>query len=394
MRGRTVLYILYTWLVIFAGIFVLYKLFPALNIDAGRELLLMAALIIAAEWFAVTSPHGVVSCGFAVLLAVFLIYGGAEAAYVAGVASLIGQGVANRGNPLRTTVFNAAQYVLAAYCAYTAFIYSGGKEAAGLDGGVFSLFVFTAVYFAVNHFLVYLYHLPQKNIYPALNWADAMKWDAFSYLITVPVGILMMLLYSGSGIVGAVLLFVPFIALQHILKMYVNLEMATRELTALYHISVRLATSDLDKLLELVLKELKRIVGYHSALVYIWREDKDCYVPMAVNSPVARHLKRLPVYKGEGFAGAVAENQQPLLVQDVRRHPRLREEPGLPQVMRSLMAVPLVSSSGVVGIIVVGSRIPNSFDRHHLHILTVISGQASLAVSNAMLSNRLRLFFN
>ena len=393
MRGRTVVYLFYTWLVILAGIFVLYKLFPALNIDAGRELLLLAALIVAAEWFAVTSPQGVVSCGFAVLLAVFLIYGGAEAAYVAGLASLVGQGIANRGNPLRTTVFNAAQYVLAAYCAYTVFVYTGGKEAAGLDGSVFPLTLFIAAYYAVNHFLVYLYQLPRRSISPSLNWTDAMKWDAFSYLITVPVGILMMLLYSGSGIVGAVLLFIPVIALQYILKMYVNLETASRELTAFYHISGRLAVTDLDKLLELILKEYKRVVGYHSALVYIWREDKECYVPLAVNSPIAHHLKRLLVYKGEGFAGAVAENQQPLLVHDVRRHPRLKAEPGLPQVMRSLMAVPLVSSYGVVGIIVVGSRPPNSFDRHHLHILTVMAGQAALAVSNAMLTNRLRLFF-
>lgn len=393
MRKRNILYVLYTWSVIIAAVYVLYKLFPTLDIDAGRELLVMAALIIVAEWFAVTFPQGAVSAGFAALLATFIIYGGAEAVYVAGLSTLVGQGIVNRGNPLRTILFNAAQYLLATYAAFFVFNFVGGAEAAGLTGNFIPLMMFIISYYITNHLLVYLYQLPRKNIYPTANWLDALRWDALSYLITVPVGMLMVLLHGSTNILGPVLLFLPIIAVQHILKMYINLDLANRELTALYHISVRLAITDLDKLLDLILKEYKRIAGYHSAVIYVWREDKGCFVPMAVNSPFAHQLKKLAVYKGEGMVGSAAENQEDLLVQDVRQRPELRAEPGLPRIMRSLMVVPLVSDSGVVGIIVVGSRQANGFDRHHLHVLKVMAGQAAVAVSNAMLSNRLRLYF-
>lgn len=394
MAWRNILHVLYTWAVIFAGIYVLVHLFPALNIDHGRELVVLVTLIILAEWFAVTFPQGLVSGGFAVILAVFIIYGGAAAAYVVALSLLIGGGIANRGNPLRTTLFNAFQYVVAVFGALQLYILAGGAKVnlMTIDNAL-PLAAFIAGYFIINHLLVYLYQLPQRNKYPFLNWIDAMRWDALTYLFTVPIGLLMVLLYGKTGLVGAVLMFIPVIAGQFILRLYVNLDLANRELTALYHVFSRLAVSDPDELMELILKETRRITDYHTGVFYLWREDKGYYDPVVIKSPYADELRGMPVYPGEDFVGMVVEKQQPVLVEDTRKDKVIKKQPGLPQVMRSLMAVPLVTPRGVVGVIVIGSRQPRFFDRHHLHTLTIMAGQASVAVTNAILSNRLRLFF-
>ncbi|MBM7853679.1 putative methionine-R-sulfoxide reductase with GAF domain [Desulfohalotomaculum tongense] len=389
------LHVLYTWLVIGAGVYILVLLFPDLNIDLGRELVFMAALIILADWFAVTFPQVLVSGGFAVVLATFLIYGGTESVYVVGISSLIAGGIVNRGNPLRTTLFNAAQYVLAAYGAFYLYNYLGGAGDNKITAAnMLPLLAFVAGYYLINQLLMYYYYLPRRDIYPSVTWIDTLKWDALTYFFTAPVGILMAMMYGKNGIAGVVLLFIPVIAGQYILRLYVNLELVNRDLTALYNVSSRLAVTGLDELMKLILKEFKRVAGYHTGVFYLWREEKGYFDPVIVDSPWAGKLRLMPVYPGEGFVGMVAENRQPVLVADTRRRPELREKPGLPRVMRSLMAVPLVSTGGVVGVIVLGSRRPRSFDRHHLHTLTIMGGQASVAVTNAILSNRLPLFFD
>ncbi|WP_157834919.1 GAF domain-containing protein [Desulfofalx alkaliphila] len=372
----------------------LVHLFPQLNVDLGLELLVMVALVMVAEWLAVSFAHGFVSGGFAVVLAVFIIYGGSAAAYVVGLSALIGGGIANRGNPIRTTLFNAAQYVLAVFGALYLYKLVGGAAADRLDAGnIIPLAVFILAYYVINHLLVYLYHLPKRSSYPLISWVDALRWDAYTYFFTIPVGLLMVLLYAETGFIGSVLLFIPVIAGQFILRLYIDLEFATRELKVLQHVSSRLAGSDPDELMDIILRESRRIVDYHTGVFYLLRQNRGYYQPVVIKSPYANEIGQMPVYPGEGFVGRVIENARPVLVEDTRQQPHLRQEPGLTRVMRSLLAVPLVSSSGVVGVIVLGSRRPKSFDRHHLHTLTIMAGQAAVAVTNAILSNRLKLFF-
>lgn len=395
MRWRGLGNVLYTWLVIGAAGYVLVDLFPDLNFDVSQELLIMITLIVLAEWFAVTFPQGVVSGGFAVIFATFLIYGGAAAVYVVGIAILIGQGIANRGNPLRTTLFNVAQYVLAVYGAIHLYNFAGGAVLGRLTiENLLPLVVFVISYYMINHLLVSLHQAPRRDIYPTLSRLDILKWDAYTYLFAIPAGLLMVLLYNQLGIIGSVLIFALVIAAQFMLRMYVNLELANRELTALYQVSSRLAISDLDELMNLILKELLRICDYHTGIFYLWRHEKGYFEPVVIKSHFEQHLLKDPVYPGEGFAGLATESRQPVIVKDVQAEPQLKNQPGLPQWMRSLTAVPLVSSQGVVGVIVLGSKFPRSFDRGHLHAFSIMAGQAAVAVTNAMLSDRLRLFFD
>lgn len=393
MRWRGFLYVLYVFSVLAGGIYVLIDLFSTLEIDLWRQLAVMIALIVVAEWFAVIFPQGMLSGGFAVILATFLIFGGPEMVYVAGFSALIGQGIANRGNPLRTTLFNAAQYILAARGALWLYTFAGGTETQSVVANLLPLLLFVVGYYLINHLLTYLYQLPRLQLYPSVTLGDVLRWDALTYLFTVPIGVLIFLIYGSNGMLGVVLLFVPVIILQYVLRLYVDLELVNRELSTLYNISSRLANTDLDQLLALVLKELRRVASYHTGIFYLWRHEKGYFDPVVIESRYAKELRKMYVYPGEGFVGRVASEMDPLLVGDTRRDKLLSQEPGLPKVMRSLLAIPLISASGVVGVIVLGSKQQNAFDDHHLHIVTMIGGQVAMAIQNAILSNRLRLFF-
>lgn len=109
MTRRVTWLIILAWLMVGVAIWQMVTLFPYLNLDLTRDYLTLAALAFFSELTVDIFPAGRLSTGFAVLLAAQLVYGAAPAVWIWTLATLMGQGTANRGNSLRTTIFNAAQ---------------------------------------------------------------------------------------------------------------------------------------------------------------------------------------------------------------------------------------------------------------------------------------------
>lgn len=389
-------HILYTWLIIFLGWGSLFRLFGALDLDLSREFVIMIALGVLAEWLAVSFPHGQLSGGFSVVLASYLIYGAAPAAWISALAILISQGIVNQGNPLRTALFNAGQYVLALLAADYFFVKIGGQRAGVLElAGILSLLAFIAAYFILNHLLVYIYLLPSRRRYPLLAWMDALRWDGFTCLFSAPFGVLMSMIYNQTGITGSFLLFLPVLVVQFVLRLYIHVELANKELFALYQVAKKLGERlSVEEIIELVLKQARRVVAYHTGVIYLWSEEKKCYAAARAAGAFAEQLYRTSIKKGEGFIGWMMENRQAEIVYDTKTDPRLKKETGLFQVHRSLLIIPLATETETLGVFILGEKRPLAFDEHHLHMLAVIGGQAAIVVANALLVRRLEVSAN
>ncbi|BAF60938.1 hypothetical membrane protein [Pelotomaculum thermopropionicum SI] len=391
MRAKEgIVHVLYNWLVVGAAVWQLYLLFPALDVDRGEELLAVIFLGAMAEWLAVSFPHGQLSGGFALILTSFLLYGPAAAAWTGGLATLLGQGIANRGNPMRTTLFNAGQYVLAAVAAGKAFERCGGVPGLAGFANALPLAAFIASYITVNHVLVYLYLLPKRHILPGLAWTDAVKWDGLTYLFTVPLGLFMVVVYRHTGPAGVLPLFFSVLALQFILRYHVRLQVANRELTAFYEVARFLEGGPGPaEVLEQILKSAGKAFPFHTGVAYLRSEEKDIFLPAAVTGPYSKQLWSTAVYPDEGLIGWVLSGREPEIIYDSRSDPRTAGETGLVKVLRSLLVVPLLSGREALGVIVLGDKRPAAFEEKHLHIMAVLAGQAAVAVENAVLGARL-----
>ncbi|MEW5763166.1 MAG: sensor domain-containing diguanylate cyclase, partial [Bacillota bacterium] len=378
------------------GIVLLWRFAPALDLDHAGELALLGLLVMLADWLVVFLPHGQLSAAYAVVLAAFITYGPAAAAWVNGVATVLAQGIVNRGNPLRTTLFNGMQYVLAVTAGQLAYALSGGRVADRLAlDNLLPLLAFTAAYFTANHLLVALYgYLPACTRHPLVSWVDALRWDGLTYLVVVPVGGLMALLQDTVGFAAAFVLFLPLLAVQGVMRRHIRLEITNRELSALNEITCALNRSlDPDALLRLILKETARIVPYHTGVIYLRQErepgEEETYVVRAVRSRYARELFRSRSGAGEGLVGWALARGAPALVGDTRADAVLARVPGLPQFLRSLITVPLRAEEETVGLLVVGERRPQAFGERHVQLLSIIGGQAAVAISNALLYGRI-----
>ena len=111
--------------------------------------------------------------------------------------------------------------------------------------------------------------------------------------------------------------------------------------------------------------------------------------PVAATGLYARQLMSTAVYEGEGLIGLVLENREPEIIYDTRMHPQAKRESGLCRTMRSLIIIPLFTTSDLLGVIVLGEKRPQVFDESSLHIMTVLARQGAMALENHLLGYRL-----
>lgn len=389
--GRSVTHIIYTWLVIVLGAWAMVRLFGLLDLDQGRQLLFLVFLGVLAEWLAVTFPQGQLSTGFTIILAAFLVFGPAAAVWTGALAILFGQGIVNRGGPLRTTLFNTAQHVLAVLGGNLAYQVAGGRLPFVFTvNRLVPLFLFTAAYFLINQLLVYLFLAPRRGRETIVDWGDALRWDALTYVFSAPLGMLTGLLYTRMGAGGVALFFIPVLVAQFILRLYVHQELANRELTALYQVARRLGERlKVKEIADLVLKESRRVAPCHTGVIYLWDEDRQRFVAAATTGTRAPELAGSSLARGEGFLGWVMDNGQAEIIFDAREDPRVKNQPGLFQVYRSLLIIPLLGDAGAVGVLVLGNKRRLAFNDDHRQMLSIIAGQAAVSMANALLMRRL-----
>ncbi len=89
---------------------------------------------------------------------------------------------------------------------------------------------------------------------------------------------------------------------------------------------------------------------------------------------------------GQGVAGWVAQNNQPLLVRDVRRDPRWFGEVEAGFSTRSILCVPLQIDGHVVGVLqALNKKGPHGFTERDLTLLSAFATSATVAIENARL---------
>ena len=91
---------------------------------------------------------------------------------------------------------------------------------------------------------------------------------------------------------------------------------------------------------------------------------------------------------GDGFSGHVVASGEPLVVPNTHGDPRVPAAIQGPFMFGSVASVPLVSSSKVLGALVVSSEAMRSFDPGEVELLRSIGQQIGVAVQNSRLLAR------
>lgn len=94
---------------------------------------------------------------------------------------------------------------------------------------------------------------------------------------------------------------------------------------------------------------------------------------------------RAPVRVGEGCSGRAVETQKPYSVYDIKKSPFLFPDVAREHGLRSLLSVPIIARSRVLGALTIYSKRPHEYTEREVKVLGAIASQAGIAIENANL---------
>ena len=99
--------------------------------------------------------------------------------------------------------------------------------------------------------------------------------------------------------------------------------------------------------------------------------------------------ENMRVHKGEGIAGKVFENGEPLLVEDVEKDPRINQKNKPRYKTKSFVSIPLSIEGKVVGVLNISDKITGDvFNEKDLRLIQFFATNASVAIERSLLHKK------
>ena len=160
-------------------------------------------------------------------------------------------------------------------------------------------------------------------------------------------------------------------------------------ISALLRITSELSTSlDLERVLHRSLDLVNEVIGAAQGSIYLLDQATGELVHRAaLGWPATERVegRRVPLRRGEGLIGWVFQERRSTIVDDALTDGRWEPLPGARIEHRSALAVPLSSSDGVVGVLMLMSPEPHAFSEPQLQLVEAAALQVTTAMNNAEL---------
>lgn len=141
----------------------------------------------------------------------------------------------------------------------------------------------------------------------------------------------------------------------------------------------------LNELLQAVARASVDLVGADSCSIMLLDESRQELLSKASHGLTPEEEDKIAFKVGEGIAGWVAEHAAPALVPDASSDPRFKPMPGQRLQIASLLAVPLQTREGVIGVMTVTSARTEAFARDHEDLLLHLGSSIVKDIENARL---------
>jgi len=162
------------------------------------------------------------------------------------------------------------------------------------------------------------------------------------------------------------------------------------ELSLLYEISKELmSTVDLAEALSLITQILKKAVKYDFCSVRLVDQDTQKVKVFFLEDLQEEITCKTEIKEGKAVADWVVQTKKPLLLPDTEQSKIYRQLNGNLQV-KSLLSLPIVSQSQVIGVLTVGAYEKSRFNQEDLQLLTILASQIALVLKNALLYHSAR----
>ncbi len=144
----------------------------------------------------------------------------------------------------------------------------------------------------------------------------------------------------------------------------------------------------LDPLLDTIMELGMNVMDAEGCSVLLVDEKEKKLQFVAASGAKKEEVKKLSLDMGEGVAGWVAQNDQPLLIEDVSKDTRFSKkvDKTLGQETKSLICVPLKVKERTIGVMeVINKKGNRTFNQSDMVLFKPLSAQAAVAIERARL---------
>jgi phosphoserine phosphatase RsbU/P len=145
------------------------------------------------------------------------------------------------------------------------------------------------------------------------------------------------------------------------------------------------AVLDLEELFTRIAQLTRKLIDYRTFGIFLLNDMNELEIKVAVKYGEKVEVPRIRL--GEGLVGYAALHREPVLVADVSQDPRYIK---LVPDVRSELAIPLLLKDRCIGVVDLESPELDAFSKRDVEILTLLAGQAAVAIENASLYEEVR----
>lgn len=156
-------------------------------------------------------------------------------------------------------------------------------------------------------------------------------------------------------------------------------------LQTLRHVVQKINLSDdLNEVLGIIVNNVKKDIDADVCSIYLQSDDKTDFVLMATNGLNQACVGKILIPPGEGLVSLVAENGDPVNIDNALEHPRFKLFEHLDEeVFHGFSGIPIISHKKVLGILVVQSTEKKAFSADEISFLITIAAQLSSSILHA-----------
>jgi len=171
-------------------------------------------------------------------------------------------------------------------------------------------------------------------------------------------------------------------------KLYQQSNNLVKELRVVNELTKRLNQSlTLDTMLQIVISELIKLFDAEHVCVLKVSENKD--VLTVISSNLESNIGTI-VSLESGYMGQVYRYKEPIIVSDVLEDQQMVDPYVREMNCRSLMAVPILSNDGIIGVLTISNSNPLHFTFEDFKMLQLFAQHLGMALTNAFLHEQLQ----
>lgn len=372
-------------LLVLPGIWATYYFFPpnsSLNIDV-LGFFLLTAFVASTPMIINNTPIFYIQW---VSLAVFLTFGLFMEMIFMQIAIVI---LLVR---IRITKENAYRYPLNFIMFFIVSITSGlvyyalggehGIEIINSPGNLILALSFALTAFVVNHLLLtilaYVLHRRKRLLFD-----QDFIWEMVTTILTLPIGLILYILYQEVGLIAIVFVGIPFASLSVILNLYHSSNKINNYLQQAGETGHKLAERlQVEEVLDLFIQKITDMFPTDFAYILDVVDNEELILIRRVEAEFDPSIQVRPLKKNEGISGIVWAKKKAVLYYSRKEWSNIVQG-YMPDSVESIICVPIVRSNEVTGVLLLASKRKRAYDKAQMMIVDLLSSYLAVAIENA-----------